>query len=492
MRLLNVNTLELKEFYDNNIPRYAILSHRWGDDEVTYQVFSKRLKDKHKVVRESSKGYRKILDFCEQAPKLWKDESRVPEIRLRYGQDRSDESPGIEWVWIDTCCINKTSSAELSEAINSMYKWYRRAAFCCVYLVDVMTISSFTASKWFTRGWTLQELLAPFPVVFVNRDWYALGTKDSLCDLIFVASGIPKDFISGYREPYEATIAERFSWASRRETSRVEDEAYCLLGIFEVHMPLLYGEGNNAFRRLQEELLRVSIDDSIFAWSLSSPRPQQTKLSSALPWLADSVARFDGCGNVTISYPELHNARWRAANCQLTRWGTKVDVTIIGGGESADTNIKCLLVRLNCDYNSRAVLLGICFVDDVWHVFQRDQQAIQSAISPKLSMNIQVRTVIIKHLSIVAAVKSPTFLVIDTDPLNWAPIETDDKFHGNSVYSTKWKDPYETRRNRRKFMEAADTEFTELPTKKAKNILPGHDSTEAITTKIVMSRKEVR
>ena len=429
MRLLNVRTLEFKEFFDDKIPPYAILSHRWGDDEVSYQVFSKRHKDKHKAFLETSEGYRKILNFCEYAPKLWKDEGLWRDVSRGYDsfQDNDPENTlkYLEWVWIDTCCIDKSSSADLSEAINSMYQWYENAVFCCVYLADVQTLSSFTASEWFTRGWTLQELLAPDNVAFLNRDWETLGTKTSLCKLIVTASGISEDYVAGYDVTDSATIAERFSWASRRRTSRIEDHAYCLFGIFQVSLPLMYGEGNRAFQRLQEELLRVSTDDSIFAWSLSSPPGFLMRTTQKVGWLADSAASFNGCEPLTIATQEIRKERNRRVNCQMTRWGIEMDVTVVA---KADLNrsLRGMLVRLKCeDLHLMPFLLGLQSNGEDWHVIERDQQAIHNAMSAKFIRSVRNNTVLVRHVSIIArpygSLSSPL-----TSPASWVPIEEGD------------------------------------------------------------------
>ena len=176
------------------------------------------------------------------------------------------------------CCIDKTSSAELSEAINSMFRWYEKAKVCYAYLSDVSgdanlkkDVSEFVGSRWFTRGWTLQELVAPKSVLFYSRrytGWHFLGTKEDLCDHISAVTGIDTDTLYGAGLEL-ASVARKMSWASHRETTRVEDTAYCLLGIFDVNMPLLYGEGKKAFLRLQEEILRSSYDYSLFAWGLN-------------------------------------------------------------------------------------------------------------------------------------------------------------------------------------------------------------------------------
>ena len=241
MRLLHISTLKLHEFFDDQIPFYVILSHTWGNEEVTLQ-------DLEKEESKNRAGYAKITGCCALAL-----------------------SSGWEWVWIDTCCIDKTSSADLSEAINSMYRWYRDSQVCYAYLTDCIVspgISSdveFLQSRWFTRGWTLQELLAPGTVIFYDRDWREIGTKSSLTAQISRITGIGPQFMTDLKG---ANIAAKMSWASRRQTSRVEDMAYSLLGIFDLTMPLLYGEGNNAFKRLQFELIAsMSYDESIYAWT---------------------------------------------------------------------------------------------------------------------------------------------------------------------------------------------------------------------------------
>ncbi|CAM1508461.1 Fc.00g053090.m01.CDS01 [Cosmosporella sp. VM-42] len=222
---------------------YATLSHTWGEEEVTFQNF-------HRSDRHSNKGFRKILGCCEQAKK-----------------------DGIGWVWIDTCCIDKTNSAELSEAINSMYAWYLGSAVCYVFLEDVpprtpyFPEECFRKARWFTRGWCLQELIAPPRVEFYARDWSDIGTKWGLHKTIKSITGIPAEVLLKKRHLKVYPVAEKMSWASKRTTSRVEDEAYCLLGIFDVHMPLIYGEGLKAFQRLQIEILGQKEDYSILLWT---------------------------------------------------------------------------------------------------------------------------------------------------------------------------------------------------------------------------------
>ena len=177
-----------------------------------------------------------------------------------------------------SCCIDKTSSAELTEAINSMFRWYRNSTVCYAYLADVsaskstsvvlkdVVVKQLEHSRWFRRGWTLQELIAPSNVVFYSKYWNRLGTKSGLSSIISSITKIQQPFLNSENLP-SASIAQKMSWASHRETSRPEDMAYCLLGIFDVNMPLIYGEGKNAFQRLQDEIMDAYPHDfTIFAW----------------------------------------------------------------------------------------------------------------------------------------------------------------------------------------------------------------------------------
>lgn len=236
MHLLHVEQLELFEFTGDNIPDYAILSHTWEDDEVLFRHFQ------------------------EGSAMQWKGWQKIDNCRK---QARAD---GWKYVWIDTCCIDKSSSAELSEAINSMYQWYAGSAICYAYMADYDAqrgASDLSSCRWFKRGWTLQELLAPTQVFFYDKFWRVLGSKVSLSDLILRATRITEQDLAN---PKRASVARKMSWASSRTTTRKEDMAYCLLGLFDVNMPLLYGEGEKAFQRLQHEIIATSDDDSVFAW----------------------------------------------------------------------------------------------------------------------------------------------------------------------------------------------------------------------------------
>lgn len=170
---------------------------------------------------------------------------------------------------MNTCCIDKRSSAELSEAINSMYKWYAGAEVCFAYLSDYFEFgfSTFEGSRWFRRGWTLQELLAPRKVLIFDATWSELGTRNILKHVIAKTTGIDIRALQGYwKIQDEFSIVQKMSWAAMRETTRREDLAYCLLGIFDINIPIIYEEGNKAFQQLQLEIMKFSEDQSLFAW----------------------------------------------------------------------------------------------------------------------------------------------------------------------------------------------------------------------------------
>ena len=213
-----------------------------------------------------------------QPQSIWDDPDLSPKIlhACRIAREK-----GYRFIWIDSCCIDKSSSSELSEAINSMYKWYGLADMCYAYLADVPPEedhcaegSVFRNSRWFSRGWTLQELIAPIHVEFLSQDWAPIGSKITLVDLVESITNIPVDSLLNLEPLGTFSIAERFSWAAKRETTRVEDRAYSLLGIFDINMSTLYGEGEGAFRRLQDQIMQRIPDQSLFAWGeiyLTSP-----------------------------------------------------------------------------------------------------------------------------------------------------------------------------------------------------------------------------
>lgn len=275
MRLLQLQDdgeFSLAEFFGDSIPPYAILSHTWGADadEVTF-------KDIAEGTGKNKAGYRK-LSFC----------------------GRQAARDNLQYFWVDTCAIDKSSSAELSEAINSMFRWYQNAKRCYVYLSDVSGnirdesgdskpwMTAFKQSRWFTRGWTLQELLAPATVEFFSKEEHRLGDKHSLEQTL---SGITGIAVTALRQSCTITsfpVDERMYWAATRQTKREEDTAYCLLGIFDIHMPLIYGEGRQkAMTRLRKEVTEASKDQSSITPSAILVTQQDQATSTTVPFHQD-------------------------------------------------------------------------------------------------------------------------------------------------------------------------------------------------------------
>ncbi|OBT66967.1 hypothetical protein VE03_04219 [Pseudogymnoascus sp. 23342-1-I1] len=248
-----------RDMTKEELPRYAILSHTWQLDNESEVSFEDMTQGNSSTKPD---GYAKIRFCGEQAAK-----------------------DGLEYFWMDTCCINKNSSAEVQEAITTMFSWYRNATRCYAYLSDVsisqaesggmskhppvnLWESAFRRSRWFTRGWTLQELLAPESVEFFSREGIRLGDKTSLMIVIYEITGIPGGALQGDALG-KFSVEERLSWAANRQTKRREDKAYCLLGIFNVFMPLLYGEEDYALQRLQQEIDKKHTDNATLDHFLS-------------------------------------------------------------------------------------------------------------------------------------------------------------------------------------------------------------------------------
>lgn len=325
MRLINVYTLDMEEYFDSNVPDYAILSHTWGQEELSLRewtmVTQSRKLDPGWLPEsvgtlshflgisslqeiEKKSGYSKIIACCEQAKR-----------------------DNLHYAWADTCCIDKTSSAELSEAINSMFEWYKSSNVCYAYFSDVHTETAHSQgqmhlairnSRWFTRGWTLQEFLAPRRLAFFDSEWNFISFKADLVDLLGSVTGISSGYIDGTEDIRNASVAQRMSWASKRQTTRKEDIAYSLIGIFDVNMPLLYGEGDKAFLRLHEEIVRQSEDHSYLAWGFQMPLVRDFH-----GLFARSPAEFAGCADV------LHEPRaCEEGVTQMTNKGLQIRLLI--------------------------------------------------------------------------------------------------------------------------------------------------------------------
>jgi hypothetical protein len=358
MRLLRARTVSLEPFFDDrDLPPYAVLSHTWGSDEVSFH----EIQQSHAAIK-SRAGYQKILGCCRQA--------------LR---------DGLEHVWVDTCCIDKSSSAELSEAINSMFRWYQNAQACYAYLHDVpadperltddsdAVYSAFRECRWFTRGWTLQELLAPGLVQFFDTGWFFIGTKISNIGSIEKVTGIGRRFLKDAGELKHASVAQRMSWAAYRKTTRIEDQAYCLLGIFGINMPLLYGEGDKAFIRLQEEIMKESDDQSLFAWGMGFHLDHEYYNGGLF---ASSPLLFAHCSNI-IFWGQLSTQR--PTHYYMTNKGLRVELPMVSAGEDSDT----AYAVLDCLTDMRFIVVPLsrAYHDDV---FQRTRGSVPRTIPAKI------------------------------------------------------------------------------------------------------------
>lgn len=411
MWLLNVNTKQLECFNADETPDYAILSHTWGEDEVTFD-------DVRQGCGQNKNGWHKLEFVCHQAAE-----------------------GGLQYAWVDTCCIDKSSSAELSEAINSMFRWYHGAQACYALLSDVllpsaghgrpngerlfpnsfnghaahgsaplrmrdggveeseevtsrMSLPSYEDSRhflmasdvdfircygwlarssWFCRGWTLQEMIAPKEVYFFDKAWNMLGLRTPMAAFLSRITRIDGRVLTWSRRPLRPwrkgqsdysglqdtvaitmstlravldsfSVAQRMSWAAGRVTTRLEDEAYCLLGMFDVNMPMVYGEGRRAFLRLQEQIIQTSTDHSIFAWRIvldSDVDPSRI--------LATSPEAFMGARDIVTWDPRRVTAPFNVTNA-----GLKITLPLLR------TRPNCCLAILNCcNGNDLAGPLGL-------------------------------------------------------------------------------------------------------------------------------------
>ena len=383
MRLLNVTTMQVEEFYSPNIPPYAILSHTWGADEMTLAdmetIARHRLTRQQQMARilprtpdkadtmkmlllssmlmafRGGSGARpptppSIADslgalgglggmgsaaFEKALVPASLHSSHILELKAGFAKVTyacgQASREGYQYIWIDTCCIDKTSTAEVSEALNCMFAWYQSAGVCYAYLEDVqhgghrggyrVWKDDFAESRWFKRGWTLQELLAPKKVLFFGKGWKQLGTKASLVRTIEKATGIDRRTLLEPALIPKASVARRMSWAADRATTRPEDTAYCLMAIFGVKMMPLYGEGGeNAFLRLQRNIIERTDDQTLFAWGIlgQEERPvhhhtqleefsesDSSAMSGTMPVLARSPHDFAGMSLVQPAAPNL-------------------------------------------------------------------------------------------------------------------------------------------------------------------------------------------
>lgn len=308
MRLLQLqgdDGFSLVDFVGKDIPQYAILSHTWGEDheEISF-------KDLIEGTGKNKRGYCKLV-FC----------------------GKQAAADGLQFFWLDTCCIDKSSSQELSEAINSMFRWYEKSSRCYVYLSDVSKCitegdvedssrwkPAFRSSRWFTRGWTLQELIAPRSVEFFSREATYLGNKESLEQTIYEITGIALKALQGITLS-QISVNERFSWAAKRMTKRDEDAAYCLLGIFDIQMPLIYGEGREkALKRLQKKTKDFSGDGNLLINQEEEKKKEEEEEKKKKKWMSALQFSQMNARQMTIRHAYAKTCEWLSQQSEYIDW----------------------------------------------------------------------------------------------------------------------------------------------------------------------------
>jgi hypothetical protein len=322
MRLIDTTTLEIVEFIGHDLPPYAILSHTWEADEASFRDAEAGL-----LRSGETQGICKVRKACELA-----------------------HNDGFGYCWVDTCCIDKSSSSELTEAINSMFQWYASAETCYAYLADLTIDDSLedglSQCKWFTRGWTLQELIAPKSVRFYDGGWDLRGAKQSLAHEISNITRIDRAVLDGSSNLRSIPVCRRMSWAAGRQTTRPEDVAYSLLGIFDVNMPLIYGEGDKAFVRLQEEIIRSVNDMSIFCWTWPTP----VRHSGYSGFLAQSPDNFASVADVEIAGVGVSSPEFT-----VTNKGIRITASLGTAGSGQPVGAHTLILSLDTNQGGKAV-----------------------------------------------------------------------------------------------------------------------------------------
>ena len=398
MRLINTQTIQLRQFI-SEIPPYAILSHRWRSDpsgEATLQELHEAQQSFAAIPSTFVINSRQLDSDHFPSPQSEQSPPQARDTRSAKPSENHEYSPGIqkvadfchiakdygyEWAWIDTACIDKTNSTELSEAINSMFQWYMNCECCFVYLHDMASddcLEIFDRSDWFTRGWTLQELIAPTHMVFCGSDWKQFGTKDSLRERLSASSGVPAEVLADPLLNFCYSTAQRMSWAANRNTTRGEDISYCLLGLFDINLPLLYGEGaRNAFERMQIQILQNFEDESVLAWELNEDDQPAYAIVSiydttlgtgfylGTPALTGVLAwkprHFLHSGNVVKSRTWVSNTPLRITSRGLEvvsevhgMSGVAVRDALVGGGAEEMNDPTVVTVRLACNQTAPA------------------------------------------------------------------------------------------------------------------------------------------
>ncbi|KAK0376891.1 HET domain-containing protein [Colletotrichum limetticola] len=310
MWLVNTKTLALESFAEPSEIDYAILSHTWESGEISFQEMSSTAVAS---TTKSKAGFDKVAKTCEIA-----------------------QEKGLGYAWIDTCCIDKSSSAELSEAINSMFRW----------------------CKWFTRGWTLQELIAPAAVEFYDAGWKLRFSKDVWSGRLSTITNIDIDILTFEKELSAVPVAVKMSWAAHRRTTRVEDRAYSLLGLFDIHIPMIYGEGRKAFQRLQEEIAKETDDLSLFAWVAVDENQRYRGI------FAQELAEFTFCGN----YMRCNRLTSDRNEFSITNKGVRFTYVLGVNTDASATWLLPFLMQGNCQkcHYQHSIYIGLVFTAEGW------------------------------------------------------------------------------------------------------------------------------
>lgn len=346
MRLINTTTWILKQFDLPEAPHYATLSHVW--DKAEEEVTSKEMSNLAALALART-----------QSPESYFASGRHPRKKGFIKIQKTCElakSRGLAWAWVDTCCIDRSSSAELDQSINEMFRYYAKSQVCFVYLADSHS-SSLKSCRWFARGWTLQELIASGSVYFLDQHWKQIGSKadSSFRRQVAGITNIPESILSSpwkgshSSHPSTATI---MSWASRRETRLPEDKSYCLLGLFDVNMTANYGEGQEAaFRRLQIKILMKHNDLTVLAWS---PTISQSKhIGFCMQLLAPSPSVFSGSGHISPFSTDLPQISIASNGLSVSQdiplslvKGNKESICVCIGTRDSDTGLHHISIPL--------------------------------------------------------------------------------------------------------------------------------------------------
>ena len=372
MRLINVKTLQLEDRPDRN-GSYAVLSHTWAHDSRGEIGLADFQKEATTGALNDHPGFQKIKGGCVVAARA-----------------------GLQYLWVDTCCVDQSNSAELGRSINSMFRWYKESGECIVYLSDlsITAVSWRTrlrSCRWFQRGWTLQELIAPSSVNFYDRNWVWLGTRKGLSDIISGITQIPTAILTNGPATLDSLcVAQRMSWASRRTTTVPEDMAYCLFGLFNVNLPLTYGEGGEkAFLRLQEEILRTTDDESIFAWHVAENEAETLQFSGLL---AKSPSAFRASKRMQHAVFRL-----RDDSSQVTMSQGRIDLSLCVRARNSHgmytAVLSCLFLEDNGKSSEVAIMLQQLSEFQFCRVFPH--QIYKGTFS--VGQGIAIRRIFVKH-----------------------------------------------------------------------------------------------